>query len=86
MIVDWINGGFEFMAGILLWINVARLVKDKQVKGVYIPATVLFTLWGIWNLWYYPALNQIMSFLGGLIVVSANTTWVLLAIKYGRKK
>ena len=85
MTPDLINGLFEFAAGFLLWKSCHRLWKDKQVKGVYVPATVVFTLWGAWNLIYYPALNQPFSFCGGLLVVSANTFWIILALKYRKK-
>lgn len=82
---DLINGGFESMSGLLGWINVTKLVKDKQVKGVYWPMTFFFTIWGLWNLWYYPALHQSWSFIGGLVIVSSNAVWVAIAIMYSHR-
>src|SRR5690349_21170123 len=79
---DLINGLFELTGGLLNWGNVIRLYRDKQVRGVYVPAWALFTLWGFWNLYYYPHLNQWMSFAGGLVIVTANTVWVALAGYY----
>lgn len=81
---DAINGTFELMSGFFLWNNVRILVKQKSVRGVSIITTAVFTLWGFWNLFYYPYLGQILSFVGGLNVVSANLTWVYLAIRYSR--
>lgn len=79
------NGIFEMVGGILSLTNVAKLAKDKSVKGVYWPVTAFFTLWGIWNLYYYPSLGQWCSFSGGVVIVLANLAWVILAIKYLRK-
>ncbi len=83
---DLLNAIFELGGGVILWINVYRLIKDKSIKGVSIISFAFFAFWGYWNLYYYPHLNQILSFLGGLIVVSANTTWVILAVYYTRKR
>jgi hypothetical protein len=85
-IPDVINGTFELLGGILLFTNVVQLFKDKQLKGVRIIPTALFMLWGYWNLFYYPNLNQWYSFIGGLVVVAANTVWVILAIYYRKEK
>lgn len=79
---DLINGMFEFIGGIMIWSNVFVLLKDKKVMGVNVWATVVFNLWGFWNLYYYPSLNQWASFIGGLVIVLGNTSWVLLAYKY----
>ena len=84
-IPDLINGCFEISAGILLWLNVRKLLKDKQLRGITILPTLVFGLWGFWNLYYYPYLKQMISFVGGISVVAANTTWVILAIYYYRK-
>lgn len=81
-IPDLINGTFELGGGILLWMNVYRLYKDKIIRGVSLAPFVFFTLWGYWNLYYYPHLSQWASFVGGIFVVAANTAWVLMAIYY----
>lgn len=81
---DLINGLFEGLGAILCWFNVTRLRKDKEVKGVSWAVQAFFSLWGIWNLYYYPSLGQWASFWGGVGLVSGNATWVILAIKYSR--
>ena len=81
---DLINATFSVIAGNMLWINVYALAKDKQVKGVTFQSTVIMTLWGCWNLWYYPHLDQWASFWGGLSIVSANVVWLMLAWEYSR--
>lgn len=79
---DFINGFFEFAGGLMVWMNVLALYRDKKVMGVNIWATVLFNSWGFWNLYYYPSLGQWASFYGGLVIVSANSVWIFLAFKY----
>ena len=82
---DAVNGSFEMSSGFLLWNNVRILIRQKEVRGVSIITTTVFALWGYWNLYYYPSLNQWLSFIGGLNVVAANTVWVILAIYYTRR-
>lgn len=81
---DAVNAGFELGAGLLMWLNVSKVLKDRQVHGVSLLSTGFFVLWGYWNLYYYPALLQPLSFVGGIMVVVANTTWFVLLLKYRR--
>lgn len=81
-IPDLINGTFEIVGGFLYWFNVVKLKHDKQVKGVYWPVSAFFTVWGMWNIIYYPLLDQWASFFGGLVLFSGNLTWVCLALYY----
>lgn len=83
---DLINSMFEFASGILLLNNCRILFKDKKVREVSIFTTAVFAMWGYWNLYYYPHLNQMLSFCAGLLVVAANTLWVILAVYYTRKE
>lgn len=69
----------------LMVLNHCRvLLRDKAVAGVSILSTVFFTLWGGWNLFYYPHLGQWLSFYGGIAIMIANALWVLLMMKYRR--
>lgn len=85
-IPDLINGLFEASAGFFVLAHCRRVIKDKLVKGVSIIATIFFTSWGFWNLYYYPYLDQWLSFIGGLFIVSANTLWVILMLYYKRRE
>jgi len=87
MPVDTINAVFELGGAALLTINVRRLIRDKRLAGVSIIPTSWFSLWGAWNLIYYAALGQTLSWIAGIIVFMLNTFWVLLALyyKYSRK-
>lgn len=85
MTPDFVNGLFEFMGASMNLMNVRRLWIDKKVAGVAVLPSVFFTSWGLWNLYYYPALDQWWSFAGGLAIVAVNAVWVSLALYYGGK-
>lgn len=82
MTADFVNGAFEMLGGFFILNHCLAVHRDKSVKGVSIVSTVFFALWGVWNLYYYPSLNQWWSFVGGLFIVFANVAWIWLLIKY----
>lgn len=82
MNADFINGCFESASGVAVFIHCLALLRDKQIKGYSPAATLFFSFWGVWNLYYYPHLHQPWSFCGGIIVFSANVLWVMLVIRY----
>jgi ABC-type transport system involved in cytochrome c biogenesis permease subunit len=84
MIGDLINGTFESLGSIFILFSIIKLHKEKQVKGVDYKHIAFFTIWGIWNLYYYPSLNQRLSFIGGILIVIANVVWVSQIIYYSR--
>jgi len=79
---DITNGAYELLGGAFILFHCLRLLKDKKVRGVSFIATLFFTSWGFWNLYYYPFLDQWCSFIGGIGIVSMNTLWVGLMIHY----
>lgn len=81
---DFINGLFEFAGGFFVWLNCRRIYRDKRVLGVSPVAIGFFTLWGVWNLAYYPSLAQYWSVAGGVSVVAANAVWLTLYLKYSK--
>jgi hypothetical protein len=81
---DLINGLFESGSGLFQTANCFRLYRDKMVLGIAPTSMAFFTAWGFWNLYYYPNLDQWFSFAGGIVIVSANLTWVSMAFYYGR--
>ena len=83
---DLINGAFEFAGGFLLWGNVYKLHRDREVRGVYWPATAFFGVWGLWNCFYYPMLDQWASFYGGCFITAANVVWSVMALRYSCKR
>lgn len=83
---DLINGSFELISGIISLINIKQLIKDKTLKGISWIPTFFFTLWGMWNLYYYPSLGQTLSFIGGLGIFITNAIWLILVLYYKTKQ
>jgi hypothetical protein len=84
---DAINAVFELGGAVLIWANVRALYRAKEVRGVYAPVMAFYAAWGLWNVFYYPAIGQTLSFWAGLGVVAGNVAWCALAWRYrGRGK
>lgn len=82
---DIINGVFELIGGCLLILNLRRLWIDRKVDGVSVAPIIFFTLWGYWNLYFYPSVKAPWSFYGALVMVFANTAWIGLYLQIQRK-
>jgi len=81
MTPDLINGAFEVVGGICSWLNVSRYVKERSVSGIFWPSAIFYSSWGIWNLFYYPALHQPFSFMGGLFLTSGTLVWLAMVVR-----
>lgn len=81
MTPDAINAGLELGGAYFTWMNARQLYKDKEIKGVYWPTWVFFSVWGLWNLYYYPSLDQWLSFYAGIVLIAGNLAWVYMAVK-----
>lgn len=86
MIPDFINGAFELCGSVAVACSCWALYRAKQVKGFSALHLLYFTLWGLWNLYYYPSLGQWLSFYGGLGVVTTNLVYLRMIFYYGRPK
>ncbi len=73
---DAINGSLELVGALLLLANVRAIRRDKELKGVVWYPTLFFTTWSCWNLFFYPSLDQWMSFAGALLMFVANSLWL----------
>ena len=82
--MDLTNGIFEAVGSVFIWISVVSLYRAKGYAGIHIGQIVFYAAWGLWNVFYYPALGQWWSFLSGINVLIANIIWVSLAVKYGK--
>lgn len=83
-IPDLINGIFEAGGGLFLLLDVRQMYRDKKLSGVHWVPKIWFMTWGYWNVFYYPHLNQTLSFYGGLGIVSVNTLWLCMYLYYAR--
>lgn len=82
---DLINGLFEFLGSMAVGLSICKVLKDKDVAGISWWQVWFFQLWGFWNLYYYPSLDQPFSFAGGVALAAANTVYLVLLWKYRRK-
>ena len=81
-ITDLINGGFECVGIFFIIPSIIKTIKDKEVKGVNWLTVAFFTIWGIWNLIFYPINGLIFSFIGGIGIGVSNLVWAILLIYY----
>lgn len=84
MTPDLLNATFEAVGAAFLVADCRALARDKCLRGVYWPGRVFFASWGLWNVVYYPAIGQWLSFAAGLLVLAVNAVWCALAWKYRR--
>ncbi len=80
--LDTINGLFEIFGGIIGLLNIFQIIKDKEVKGISYLVTIFFTLWGIWNCYFYYNLMLYMSLVGSLSMTIVNMVWLILVFKF----
>lgn len=83
---DITNAGFELTGAALNLLNIRALLRDKVVRGVSIAPTVIFTLWGLWNVFFYSYLAQPVSLYAGMFMALVNAAWVGLALYYSFPK
>ena len=86
VVPDAINGLFEITGGFVVLLNVRQILRDKCVRGVHWGPCLFFSIWGWWNLFYYPFLEQWISTAGAGFVALSNTTWCVMVLKYWRQR
>ncbi len=82
MNIDLMNACFELVGCFLVWGNVKALLRDRQVQGVNLTVAAFYVLWGLSNTVYYYHLGHWLSLFGDLGIVSANITWLALALRF----
>lgn len=83
---DIINALFELLGGAFILLSIKKLHQEKRVAGVSWIHVSFFSVWGFWNLYYYPSLGQWYSFAGGIFIVLANSIWTAQLIYYSQKQ
>lgn len=84
MTLDHVNAAFELIGSVLLWLIVLQALRDRRMRGVSPWPSVFFSVWGAWNLFFYPALGQGWSAVAGIGALAANTSWLVLWHRYRR--
>ena len=88
MIFEWqdaVNGTYELLGAPFMLLSVVRLAREKVVSGVATGSVGFFVTWGFWNLYYYPHLDQWLSFWGGVAIVAVNAFWLAQIVYYTRR-
>lgn len=83
---DSANAFIELLGGFVLLLNVKRILKDKLVRGMDWRVMAFFTLWGLWNLYYYPQLDQWWSTAAAGWTAAINAVYLGLMIYYIRRE
>lgn len=81
---DHLNAFFEFCGAIFIGMSIWKIWYDKEVKGISWLQVAFFNFWGVWNLFYYPHLDQWWSFTAGILLTSSNTIYLSLLIWFSR--
>lgn len=79
---DQINAGLEMGGAFLRALDCVKLFRAKRFVGGYLGTAMYFLLWGIFNTFYYPSLNQTWSFAAAIALAAMNGLWFVMAIHY----
>lgn len=80
MTPDKVNSLFVFVGALLIWRNLYRLYIDQEIKGVSLIVSAFFSIWSVWNLYYYHSLNQPISLMANILLSLGNTSWLCFAL------
>tara|TARA_Y100000310_G_C20517704_1_gene732040 strand:+ start:766 stop:1026 length:261 start_codon:yes stop_codon:yes gene_type:complete len=84
---DKINSIFILVAAIFYLLNLAALIKDKDVKGYSKTSIVFFTIWNFWTLFFFIQILQFWYTIAALSLVCVlNFIYLVLMVKYLYKK
>lgn len=86
MTPDAVNATFELGGALLTTLSIRALWRDKILRGVHWGPTFFFTVWGFWNLIFYSAIAQPLSFLAGIALVLVNLTWLVSLLHFSRRR
>lgn len=82
---DLINALFEMGGATAVGFSVLRALKEREIVGVSGAHVMFFMMWGMWNLFYYPNLDQYLSFSAGVLLTIVNTAYAVLWLAYRRR-
>lgn len=80
--LDLVNGVFEVGGGLIIWLNVFKIIKDKEVKGFDWRVSGFFSSWGLWNVLFYWGVNCLVSWVGSMFLLLGNVVWLSYVLKY----
>ena len=83
---DVANAAFEFGGAFAKALDIKRLMRDKEVRGLHWISILFFVSWGVWNCYFYPNLHQPISTIGGIALATTNMLWLTLLLYYNAKR
>jgi len=83
---DLTNALFEFVGAFFVLNHCRVMYKHKSADGVSLLSLIFFNCWFMWNLYYYPHLDQWLSFWGGVAMGGANILYTGMTIYFRRLK
>jgi hypothetical protein len=81
---DVINGLFETFGAVMITLSTHKLLRERIVRGIHWGQVAFFTSWGVFNMFYYPSIDQVWSFRGGCLVFAANMVYLINLIRFYR--
>ena len=81
---DLINGLFETGGAFAILVSILKIYRNKSAQGIHWFYLAFFSSWGVWNIYYYPSLDQWFSFAAGVVLCTLNIVYLVLVIKYSR--
>ena len=78
---DAVNACFELFGGAMLWLNVRRLLLDREVRGISVIPVALYALWSVWGLFYYAGLGHTASMWACAVGGAAKFSWLAVFVK-----
>ncbi len=67
---------WEGGSAILQLLNVRAIRKSRSIAGIHWLPTAFFAGWGIYNLWFYAALNLPYAWWAGMAITLVNLIWL----------
>jgi hypothetical protein len=83
VIPDLINGGWEAIGAATICFSIAKVLRDRCVRGISWVHVSFFTGWSLWDLYLYTYLAMPLSFAGGIAIALATCTYVTLLLYFG---
>lgn len=82
--VDLVNSCFVAGGAVVIWANVLRLLRDRNVAGINLWGQCYYACWVSWSVAMYTAVGLSVSVVLAVLGAAGYWTWVLLAWRLRR--
>lgn len=80
--MDQINSFFISVASIFYFLNLLKLYKDKDVKGISILSIIFFSTWNFWTLYFFWDTEYSLTKNAYIAVAASNILYLSLLFYY----